>query len=88
LRQELKAAIGLLMTALAVVTKSSAYLGGSPAVIFNNSVVSIGLLLLMALGLFIFAYYSIPEQTSQNDMAQIPQPSTTQPPTTQPSDTL
>ncbi len=65
LRQELKAALGLLITVLAVATKLSAYLGTEFAAVFNSSAVSIGLLILMALGLFMFAYYSMPEKPAE-----------------------
>lgn len=66
LRQEIKAVLGLLVTVLAVATKLSAYLGPELAVVFNNSAVSVGLLILMALGLFTFAYYSMPEAAAEN----------------------
>jgi len=66
LRQEIKAVLGLLVTVLAVATKLSAYLGPELAVVFNNSAVSVGLLILMALGLFMFAYYSMPEAAAKN----------------------
>lgn len=67
-RQEFKAALGLLITVLAVATKLSAYIGAEFAAVFNNSAVSVGLLVLMALGLFMFAYYSMPEQLDENSV--------------------
>ena len=59
MNQSLKACLGLLITLIAVGLKSLAYVG-SGFTFFNGSAVSIGLLALMALGLFMFAFYSMP----------------------------
>lgn len=62
MNQGLKAIIGLLITALAAAAKLAAYISKASAAIFDNSAVTGILLVSMAVGLFMFAYYSMPDQ--------------------------
>ncbi|NLE06679.1 MAG: hypothetical protein GX638_17990 [Crenarchaeota archaeon] len=61
MRSELKSVIGLLITVLAVAIKFSGSINSQAAILFNGSAASIGLLIILSLGIFMFAYYAMPE---------------------------
>jgi hypothetical protein len=68
LNNSLKAALGLLVTAVAVAAKLAAYINSYTAAIFDNFAVTAMLLVLMGLGLFMFAYYSLPDRLTEKEV--------------------
>ncbi len=71
MRETLKAALGLVITALSAALKLSASLNSTLATIFDSSAGTLVLLGVMGVGLLIYAYYSLPNGVGEN--AAVPQ---------------